>query len=84
MMASQAKRTLAHAFDHLRPRMVADTQHGIPPNGEALAGSILARAMCDIVMERGRLSVPEQHRRRIARQNAAMPTAVRNVLNSAR
>ena len=43
--------TICHAYDHLRPRMVGDTRRGIPQNGESLAGTILARAINDVMMD---------------------------------
>lgn len=38
-------RKLNRAFEYLKPRMVADSLHGILPNAEAQAGSILAALM---------------------------------------
>lgn len=43
--ARKAIGKLVRAFKHLRPGMVGDTLQGIMPNGDALAGSILAEAM---------------------------------------
>ncbi len=48
--AREALRKLNHAFEYLRLRMQGDTIQGIPPNAEALAGSILAAAMVRVVM----------------------------------
>ena len=47
----RALRKLNNAFEHIRPRMAADW-NGQCPNAEAIAGSMLAAAMCQVVAGR--------------------------------
>lgn len=51
MTRRTAKRTLKHAFEHLRPFARGDAANGIPPNPEALAMSTIACKLVELCVD---------------------------------